>query len=61
MKNLYKIITLATVTIAVLSLSAQTGKIKKGDRYFAGYSYNKAIEKYESLAQKTTAVNRSLA
>jgi hypothetical protein len=52
MKNLYKIIALATLITTTLYLSAQTGKIKKGDKYFSEYSYNKAIEKYESLTQK---------
>jgi outer membrane protein OmpA-like peptidoglycan-associated protein/tetratricopeptide (TPR) repeat protein len=61
MKNLYKIIALATLITTTLYLSAQTGKIKKGDKYFSEYSYNKAIEKYESLTQKTTEVNRNLA
>ena len=59
--NLYKITTLAIATIGVLSLSAQTGKIKKGEKYFEGYSYTKAIEKYEGLTEKTPTINRQLA
>lgn len=59
--NLYKITALAIATTGILSLSAQTGKIKKGEKYFEGYSYTKAIEKYEGLAEKTTAINRQLA
>jgi len=59
--NLYKITALAITITGVLSLSAQTGKTKKGEKYFEGYSYSKAIEKYEGLAEKTTAINRQLA
>ena len=59
--NLYKITALAIATTGILSLSAQTGKIKKGEKYFEGYSYTKAIEKYEGLTEKTTTINRQLA
>lgn len=60
--NIYKITALSIATITVLSLSAQDkGKIKKGKSYFDGYSYGKAIEKYEPIAEKTTEINRQLA
>lgn len=59
--NIYKITTLSIAATFILCLSAQTGKIKKGEKYFEGYSYTKAIEKYEGLAEKTTTINRQLA
>jgi len=59
--NLYKITAIAIAITSVLSLPAQKSKIKKGENYFDGYSYAKAIEKYEGITEKTTKINRQLA
>ncbi|MDG1475678.1 MAG: OmpA family protein, partial [Vicingaceae bacterium] len=57
----YKITAITIAITSVLSLTAQTGKIKKGQKYYDGYSYSKAIEKYEGLSEKSTSINRQLA
>jgi len=60
--KIYKITIFAITITTALSLSAQdAGKIKKGKKHFDSYSYSKAIEKYEPIAQKTTDINRTLA
>jgi len=43
------------------SLFSQDGKIIKADKYYDGYSYVEAINKYESLAEKPIEVKRKLA
>ena len=60
--NLSKYTTLVLATVIATSLLAQeTGKTKKGGQYFDGYSYTKAIEKYEAITDKTTDNDRRLA
>ena len=61
MKSIKPTLVLLALSIFV-SISAQsTGKNKKAEKDFNGYSYTKAIEKYEALAIKTTEINRKLA
>ena len=59
--KLNKIITVLIALITVISLSAQTSKVDKGEKYFNDYYYTKAIEKYESYDNKSTDVKRKLA
>lgn len=51
-------------TILIFSLSAvfaQPGKIKKGEKLYASYSYSESIEKFEAITDKTTDMKRKLA
>jgi len=57
----YKIIFILSLFLSQ-GIEAQTeGVLRKGEKYFQKYSYTKAIEKYESLTEKTTEVKRMLA
>jgi len=40
---------------------AQKLTLKKGENYYKTYSYSESIEKYESITDKTTEINRRLA
>ena len=60
--KIYKHTIFALAALTVLSLSAQeSGELKKASKYFDGYSYSKAIEKYEPIEEKTTDIKRKLA
>jgi len=60
--NLYTIASLVlSITLSSTLFAQSTGKIKKGGKYYEGYSYTKAIEKYESLSEKDTETKRKLA
>jgi len=59
MKN--NIFTIIILTFFVFSASAQKGKIKKGEKFFGAYSFDRAIEKLEGITDKTTSINRQLA
>ena len=47
--------------ILAFSASAQSTKLKKANKYFNEFSYNKAIRIYESIDDKTPSVYRNLA
>lgn len=59
MKN--NIFTIIILALFVFSASAQKGKIKKGEKFFGAYSFDRAIEKLEGITDKTTSINRQLA
>lgn len=42
-------------------LTAQTGKIKKADKSFEGYSYKKSLERFEGVTDKTPEMYRKMA
>ncbi len=44
-----------------LGLTAQAGKIKKADNYYKGYSYEKSLEKYSEISDKTPEMYREIA
>lgn len=46
-----------------LGLTAQTqaGKIKKADKFFEGYSYQKSLDQFEGISVKTTDMYRKMA
>lgn len=56
------ITTIALTLAGIVTVFGQSsGKVKKGEKYYEGYSYTKAIEKYESLEEKNTDIKRQLA
>jgi len=42
-------------------ISAQVGKIKKAEKYYEGYSYEKSIEKFSEITDKTPEMYREIA
>ncbi len=59
---LKKIVYIAILLLASQQIMAQgKAKIKKADKFHEGYSYSKAIEKYEGITEKTPAILRNLA
>ena len=46
---------------ASLGLTAQTGKIKKADKSYEGYSYKKSLERFEEISEKTPDMYRKMA
>lgn len=44
-----------------LGLTAQTGKIKKAEKSYEGYSFNKSLERFKEITDKTPAMYRKMA
>lgn len=44
-----------------LGLTAQTGKIKKAEKSYEGYSFGKSLERFEEITDKTPAMYRKMA
>jgi outer membrane protein OmpA-like peptidoglycan-associated protein/tetratricopeptide (TPR) repeat protein len=64
MRNIYKLQRLFLLLIVLflgLSLQAQSLRLKKADKYFHQFSYDKAIKNYEALEDKSAGVYRNLA
>lgn len=44
-----------------LGITAQTGKIKKAEKSYAGYSFEKSLERFEGVSEKTPDMYRKMA
>lgn len=61
MKNIKYLPIVLGLIIFSFNLNAQKGKIKKGEKSYEVYSYSECIKKFESVSDKTYAINKKLA
>jgi len=59
--NNFKYLLIIGFLFFVLPFNAQTGQLKKGDKFYNIYSYSESIEKFENLPYKTFEINKKLA
>ncbi|MCF6366141.1 MAG: OmpA family protein [Bacteroidales bacterium] len=59
--TVFKYLIVVALLFLSFSLSAQTGQLKKGDKFYKIYSYSESIEKFEDLPYKTFEINKKLA
>ena len=60
-KKKYYLLLLLSLLVGINSLEAQNLRLKKADKYYHEFSYDKAIKAYEKIANKNADIYRNLA